>query len=63
MSVERYELLLRKVGEEDVEYLVGEFNLDAKPGEEEGTVDFFDVNGEVDNVLVRVFDTSIPAVQ
>lgn len=58
MTTDRYELLLRKTGEDDVEYLVGEFNLEARPGEEEGEVDFYDVNGEVDSALVRVFDTS-----
>jgi len=53
MTLGRYELILRPVGGGDKEYHLGEFTFDVRHGPGD-SVDFYDVNRELDGVFERV---------
>lgn len=57
LSLGRYELILRATKGKRQEFTVGEFTLDVRPGEGD-LVDFYDVDGELEDALGRV--TEVP---
>jgi hypothetical protein len=53
LTLGRYELILRPVTGGDKEFVIGEFTFEARQGPDD-TVDFYDVNRELDGVFSRV---------
>lgn len=51
----QYQLILRPVTGGNKEYVIGEFTFDVRAGED-GMVDFYDVNQELDYAFERVFE-------
>lgn len=51
----RYEFILRSTQGDRREFIVGEFTLDVRPGED-GVVDFYDVTHELEDTFGRVFE-------
>lgn len=59
LTLGRYELIVRPITGAHREYVVGEFTFEVDHGED-GVVDFYDVNHELDNVFKT--STDIPPI-
>jgi len=54
MTLGQYQLILRPLNGEQKEYVIGEFTFETRPGDDEGTVDFYDVENMLDEAIKRV---------
>ena len=56
LTLGQYQLILRPVNGGNKEYVIGEFTFDVRPGNDEGTVDFYDVQNQLDEAITRVLE-------